>query len=657
MTLPEGKVRPGVLPRLEALLGDGVFFVPCEWGTKKPLVTYVERPFDSTKTEAYRALFSVQEVNVAVYLGRESGGLCAIDFDRDEDLTTFLAGNPGLTETTQSRGSRGGMLWLRIKGEFPESCTPSDKHFEWRADKRLSTIYGRHPAGMDYTLVCKLPPMAVAFSEIVWPKGWELPWTESGDAKLKQLYGQPFYANDKGAVTGINEAYWAGMHALENEVLYEPDEKTFYVYKAETGLYEVESADAIRHKISSRMLEASRQANVFDLEKRRTATTLNNVISHLRGISEKRGAFTGARRAVHLANGVIVFKGCNAELQPFSAEFRSRNRSPIAFDENARCERFLNDLVLPAVAPDDVELLQKFAGMMLLGYNRAQRLLILDGEAGRGKTQFANVMQGLVGMANVTQLRTKLLAERFELFRYLKKTLLIGVDVEADFLSTKGAAVLKGLVGGDWFDAEQKGGTGSFQVQGNFNVIITSNARLKVRLQGDVGAWKRRITIVRYEAPPPKRRIPDFGAALVREEGSGILNWALLGAQKLLTEIPDEGGDFILTQRQRNVVDLLLAESDSLRHFLQARVQVDGYGDVTTSELIEAYAAYCPEHRWQPLPITEVQRQLEGLMLEIFGVSKTHSVERDGKGQRGFRGVKIVEEGEPTQSDLAVAHL
>src|SRR5947207_3121476 len=442
------------------------------------------------------------------------------------------------------------------------------------------------------------------------------------------------------------------MYALESEVLYEPEENGFYAYSPETGLYEVESADAIRHKISSRMLEAWRQANVFDLEKRRTATTLTNVVAHLRGISEKRGAFTGARRAIHLANGVIVFSGCNAELQPFSPEFRSRNRSPIAFDENAKCERFLNELVLPAVEPDDAELLQKFAGMMLLGFNRAQRLLILDGEAGRGKTQFANVMQGLVGMANVTQLRTKLLAERFELFRYLKKTVLVGVDVEADFLSSKGAAVPKGLVGGDWFDAEQKGGTGSFQVQGNFNVVITSNARLKVRLQGDVGAWKRRITIVRYEAPPPPKRIPDFGAYLVRTEGSGILNWALLGAQKLLQEIPDEGGDFVLTQRQRNVVDSLLAESDSLRHFLQARVQVDGYGDVTTGELIEAYAAYCPENRWQPLPITEVQRQLEGLMLEIFGVSKSHGVDRDGKGQRGFRGVKIVDEGQPMQSEL-----
>src|SRR5439155_25936201 len=145
-----------------------------------------------------------------------------------------------------------------------------------------------------------------------------------------------------------------------------------------------------------------------------------------------------------------------------------------------------NELVGLAVASDDAELLQKFAGMMLLGYNRAQRLLILDGEAGRGKTQFANVMQGLVGMANVTQLRTRLLGERFELFRYLKKTLLVGVDVEADFLSTKGAAVLKGLVGGDWFDAEQKGGTGSFQLQGNFYVVIASYVWLMVRMLGVV---------------------------------------------------------------------------------------------------------------------------------------------------------------------------
>jgi P4 family phage/plasmid primase-like protien len=625
------------LDRFTALLGSDVFFVPCETGTKRPLVTYVERPFAATQTPAYRAVFSANETNIAVYLGKASGGLCAIDFDRDEDLTTFLVANPRFAETTRSRGSRGGMLWVRIRGEFPRSC--KSPQFEWRADGNISTIYGRHPSGVDYQLICEAAPITLPFDEIVWPDGWELPWLDDPETKLRQQYGEPFFTNDKGVMTGINEAYWAGLHSTENIVMYEPDEKTFYAYQSASGLHEVESSDAIRTKIAARMLEASRQANAFDLQKKRTATLLNNVVAHLRGIVEKRGVFKTKRTFIHLANGVIVFNGAEAELRPFSPEFFSRNRSPIAFDENAKCERFLNELVLPAVHGDDVELLQKFAGMFLLGDNRAQRILILDGEAGRGKTQFANVMQGLVGMANVTQLRTKHLAERFELYRYLKKTLLVGVDVEPDFLSTKGAAVLKGLVGGDWFDAEQKGGTGCFQLQGNFNVLITSNARLKVRLQGDVGAWKRRLNIVRYEAPPPSRKISDFGSFLIREEGSGILNWALLGAQKVLSEIPEAGGDFGMSASQRGIVDSLLAESDSLRHFLCDRVVGNTFQDLTVNEIVEAYAAYCPERRWQPMPITEIQRQLEGLMLELFGASKAHGIERNGKHQRGFRGV------------------
>lgn len=641
---PQNGAGASPLERFCALLGADVFFVPCEWGTKKPLLTYVERPFESTKGDAYRAVFAAGDTNIAVYLGKASGGLCAIDFDADEDLAAFLAINPKLATTTRSRGSRGGMVWVRIEGEYPESCNPEHKRFEWRADKRLSTIFGRHPTGIDYVLTVEATPVSLPFSEIIWPDGWELPWQSGGDAKLRELYGEPFYTNDKGALTGINEPYWAGLHAQENEILFEKEEKAFYAYEADTGLYVPESEDALRKKISARMLEASRQAGVFDLQKRRSAKTLNCVIAHLRGIVEQVKPFKETRTIIHLANGVIVFNGAEAELRPFAPEYKSRNRSPIAFDENAQCERFLNELVIPAVHPEDLELLQKFAGMFLLGYNRAQRFLILDGEGGRGKTQLANVMQGLVGMVNSTQLRTKHLAERFETYRYLAKTLLVGVDVDSDFLSTKGAAVIKGLVGGDWLDAEQKGGTGNFQVQGDFNVLVTSNSRLHVRLQGDVSAWRRRLCIVRYESPPPAKKINDFGAFLVRTEGSGILNWALIGAQKVLGEIPDEGGDFVLTERQRGIVDSLLAESDSLRHFLQDRVLPEASSDVTVSELVEAYGAYCPERRWQPLPITEIHNKLEGLMLELFGVTKRHDVKREDRNQRGFCGVKFRDE-------------
>jgi hypothetical protein len=54
------------------------------------------------------------------------------------------------------------------------------------------------------------------------------------------------------------------------------------------------------------------------------------------------------------------------------------------------------------------------------------------------------------------------------------------------------------------------------------------------------------------------------------------------------------------------------------------------------TEIVEAYAAYCPERRWRPLPITEIQAKLEGLMLELLGVSKSHSIKRNEKNQRGF---------------------
>ena len=95
----------------------------------------------------------------------------------------------------------------------------------------------------------------------------------------------------------------------------------------------------------------------------------------------------------------------------------------------------------------------------------------------------------------------------------------------------------------------------------------------------------------------------------------------------------------VLTRRQHEIVDSLLAESDSLRHFLQDCLVVDEHRDVTVTELVEAYAAFCPERKWQALPITEVQSHLETLMLEIYGVTKRHDIKRNDKGQRGFNGV------------------
>jgi P4 family phage/plasmid primase-like protien len=625
-------------------LGPDVFFVPCEWGTKKPMVTYVERPFASTQSEAYRAMFVPGQTNIAVYLGKASGGLCAIDFDADSDLEAFQALNPLLAQTTRSRGSRGGMVWLRIAGEYPESCNPDHKHFEWRADNRLSTISGRHPKGMDYTLVCDKPPVTVAFADIVWPLDWVLPWVlNAGQQALKNLeqaYGRPFYTNKDGKVTGINERFWAGLYSRENTVLFDPDDRCFYLYHGENGLWRPITAEAIRETISSRILEVSRESEAWTLEIQITQTKLNAIVSALKGIVERRGVFRERKSFIHVGNGVIRFGNNNdVEFGAFSPEDFSRNQSPLHFDPQAECPRFLNELILPAVTAEDADLLQRWAGLAIFGYNLPQRFLILDGMPNGGKGTLVRIIQALVGGENCCQLRTDQLAERFEMFRFRSKTLLIGPDVAGNFLMQKGASMLKVLVGGDPISAEAKSSNGDFQLYGTFNVVMTCNSRLRIRLEEDAGAWRRRLLIVRYEKPPVTKRILDFDKLLLASEGAGILRWALAGFVRLREQFTSIG-DFALSEAQTARIDSLLNESESLRVFVREGLEAAPGDDVTSAEIVSAYAEFCADRGWNPMPVTIIERQLTDLMLETFKVSKSNDIEREGN-KRGWHGVRL----------------
>ena len=651
---------PSICSQLASLLGNDVVLLPCEKGVKGPRGdSWQKTTIKEMRDQNYLRLLNCAE-GTAVLTGSPSGGLCSIDIDDDEMVEPFLALNPKLRETLRSRGRRGCNVWVRIDGAYPRPCviTQSDGSAwgEWRSTGVCTMIHGVHPEGMNYERSPEVPPVTMPFDAINWPDELRPPQmaaagepadddTEPDDDLIRQ-YGAPVYYSETPTgglyVSKINEAYWAALYAAEHIMLYEPDERIFYQYDHETGLYSIISPDTIKQVVSHRMLLMSRQDNLLEgLEKLRTDRNLNAVIAQLRGIAEHRHAFTDRPRAVHLANCMLRFEGGACIREDFSPKFRSRNRSPIAFDPAAKCPRFLNELLLPAVHPDDAILLQKMAGQYLLGTNIIQRFVILDGTPGGGKSQLANVLQAIVGQENVTQLRTDHLGERFELFRYIRRTLLVGVDVNKDFLQSKGAPVIKALCGGDWLDAEQKGGTGSFQFQGKFNILMTSNARLQVALQGDVGAWRRRMLIVRYDSQPPKRIIFDFAELLIREEGPGILNWALQGLHLLLKDI-EETGTIRLTDRQKGIVDSLLAESDSLRWFLTDTVKRQNGSDLTVHEIIQAYADYCPDKGWQPMKDSQIGYQLPSLMLELFQTVRSNSCQRDGKAARGFRGVAFI---------------
>jgi hypothetical protein len=58
-------------------------------------------------------------------------------------------------------------------------------------------------------------------------------------------------------------------------------------------------------------------------------------------------------------------------------------------------------------------------------------------------------------------------------------------------------------------------------------------------------------------------------------------------------------------------------------------------------DILEEYAAFAKEKGWQILSAQVMQGQLKDLMLEFWGLTPSHSVQRDKKSVRGYRGIRF----------------
>jgi P4 family phage/plasmid primase-like protien len=450
-------------------------------------------------------------------------------------------------------------------------------------------------------------------------------------------YGPPHYSTERNPVGQLNEDFWAALEAEFNHILFENRENEFYRYNSR--IYERFSVHLLLQQISNDILQASEDWQGYaPLAQLRNAKHISGVVTHFKGYAQKEEAFENKAGLIYVANGVLKLDGSDIQLLPFSPQSISRNLVPIAYDPKAKCPRFKNEL-LGLLDSDDQLLLQKFLGLYLLGRNIIQKMLILHGIGETGKSTFSEVARKLIGPENCSELRTNLLHERFEIGSFLGKHLLIGADVSGGFLNSKGAYRLKAIMGGDLLDAERKCVNHRFQLPGTFNVLITSNSRLTLRLENDRGPWQRRLAIVEYEKPRTSKIIPEFAELLLRTEGSGILLEGLEGLLKLQSDIKSHGS-LQLTQRQKERIESLLNESDGLRLFLQAGVEAAADQNLTSAEIVQKYAGFCLKRGWN-MTTRKTEEELPNLMMELFQVARSNNIERGETKLRSYRGVKF----------------
>jgi hypothetical protein len=214
----------------------------------------------------------------------------------------------------------------------------------------------------------------------------------------------------------------------EAPTVYLPAENRFWAYSRDEGVF-IETRDAaLLTRLSRLLLEASRACS-GTVTKRlefgfRDSVNLVGIVKHAQGLLAKPHDFFDHRLAefIPCRNGMLRLG--DKKLLGFSPSYRRRNKLGVAFDAAKKCPLFLETLMRPALDGNELDLLQRWCGVALVGENTAQRILLLTGTAGGGKGTFIRVLLGIIGARNVGALRTQLLGERFELGRFLGKNLL-----------------------------------------------------------------------------------------------------------------------------------------------------------------------------------------------------------------------------------------
>jgi putative DNA primase/helicase len=205
------------------------------------------------------------------------------------------------------------------------------------------------------------------------------------------------------------------------------------------------------------------------------------------------------------------------------------------FDPEANCpawKRFVGSVT----EPGDIKILQEFVGYCLHHWGLPfKKALILFGPTDAGKSVFLNVIRALFGgdesPATSSTSVQYLANERWGAARLVNTAVNIRNDLDGSTIKNTGK--VKELIAGDALDAERKRKP-VFKFSPTAKHCFAAN-RAPDRSVDDEAFWNRWITVMFPESVPRDKQDPTLESRLI-DELPGILNWAIEGYQRLMSQ-------------------------------------------------------------------------------------------------------------------------
>ena len=336
---------------------------------------------------------------------------------------------------------------------------------------------------------------------------------------------------------------------------------------------------------------------------------------------------------IHVANGTLLQNGTFTEGRPAIV----RSRLPVAYNPDAPAPvvwlNFLDDLL----HTEDIPTLQEFIGYCLIPSNKGQRMMVIKGNGGEGKSQIGAVLSAIFGMNMKDGSIGKISENRFA--RADLEHILLCVDDDMRMEALRQTNYVKSIVTAQGkMDLERKGKQ-SYQGWMFVRLLAFSNGDLQALYDRSDGFYRRQLVLTTKEKPVDRADDPDL-AEKMKAEVEGILLWAFEGLQRLAAN----NFKFTESDRTRENREAVKRDNNNVYDFLDSDGYVRLKADLSASskELYEAYQIYCAENN---LPALKPRSFSEALIAcqSRYNLEYCNNVTNAaGRRVRGFLGIEVL---------------
>ena len=290
---------------------------------------------------------------------------------------------------------------------------------------------------------------------------------------------------------------------------------------------------------------------------------------------------------IHLSNGTLLLNGTFTEGRPAIV----RSRLPVAYNPDATAPVIWLNFLDGLLHAEDIPTLQEFIGYCLIPSNKGQRMMVIKGNGGEGKSQIGAVLSAIFGTNMKDGSIGKISENRFARADLERRLLMIDDDMDMNALPKTN--YIKTIVTAEAkLDLERKG-IQSYQRDIYARFLCFGNGALTSLYDHSDGFFRRQLILTTKDKPADRTDDP-FLVEKMCAELEGILLWCLEGLHRLV----QNDFRFTVSERAAANVDTIKRSSNNVIDFMESEGYFRFKADysISSKEFYDIYKQWCEDN-------------------------------------------------------------